>query len=164
VPSIYALVEARLGRDKTGFTPDEARELLHEERTLQVATLGRDGWPWITPLGFMERDGHLWVGTRATTRKVRNLMRDRRAGLLVEAGPDGDDPRTLRGISVEANATIHRDFDLIVERNRQIFARYPGAIPPNMDDDAFREKMREIGRTLIEFEPLRVRSWDYRKL
>jgi len=164
VPSIYALVEAKLGRDKTGFTPEEARQLLHDERMLYVATLGRAGWPWVVPLGFMELDGHLWAGTSATTRKVRNLERDRRAGLLVEAGSDGDNPRQLRGISIEADATIHHDFDLIVERNRQIFARYPGTIPPDMDDDQFREQMRKIGRTLIEFEPLRVRSWDYRKL
>jgi general stress protein 26 len=165
MPSIYTLVEARLGHDKTGLTPEELRELLHQERTLQVATLGRDGWPWVVPLGFMELDGHLWVGTSAKTRKVRNLERDRRAGLLVEAGTDRDDPPgQLRGITIEANATIHDDFEFIIERNRQIFSRYPGAIPADMDDEVFREQMREVDRTLIEFEPLRVRSWDYRKL
>ncbi len=164
MPSIYTLLEARLGRDKTGFTPEEARELLNVEKTLYVATLGREGWPWLVPLGFVELHGHLWAGTSATTRKARNLERDNRAGLLVEAGGDGDDPRQLRGMTIEADATIHRDFAFVVEREHQIRDRYPGSIPADMDEERFRQALRSARRIIIEFEPRHVRSWDYRKL
>ena len=50
------------------------------------ATNGRDGFPHLMPLWYVVRDGELWAWTFAKSQKVRNLERDPRATLQVEAG------------------------------------------------------------------------------
>ena len=52
------------------------------------ATNGRDGWPHLMPLWYVVRDGELWAWTYAKSQKVRNLERDPRATLQVEAGDE----------------------------------------------------------------------------
>ena len=59
---------------------------LDQERVLTVATIGRDGWPHLMPLWFVVRDGECWGWTYGKSQKVRNLERDPRCTLQVEAG------------------------------------------------------------------------------
>ena len=58
------------------------------------------------PLWYVVRDGEVWAWTYAKSQKVRNLERDPRATLQVEAGEQYDE---LRGVMLEADAVIHRD-------------------------------------------------------
>ena len=59
---------------------------LDEERVLTCASLGRDGWPHLMPLWYVVRDGECWAWTYAKSQKVRNLERESRCTLQVEAG------------------------------------------------------------------------------
>ena len=68
------------------MSPEEAAAFLDEQRTVTCATLGRDGWPHLMPLWYVVRDGELWAWTYAKSQKVRNLERDPRCTLQVEAG------------------------------------------------------------------------------
>ena len=54
--------------------------------SLTCATLGRDGWPHLMPLWYVVRDGECWAWTYAKSQKVRNLERDSRCTLQIEAG------------------------------------------------------------------------------
>ena len=58
------------------------------------------------PLWFVVRDGDIWAWTFAKSQKVKNLERDPRCTLLVEAG---DEYGELRGIQIEAEAELIRD-------------------------------------------------------
>ena len=58
------------------------------------------------PLWYVVRDGELWAWTYAKSQKIRNLERDPRATLQVEAGESYDQ---LRGVMIEAETTIHRE-------------------------------------------------------
>ena len=79
-------------RDAIRMSADEVRGFLDEERTVVCATNGRAGWPHLMPLWYVVRqtgpDGgdELWAWTFAKSQKVRNLERDARATLQVEAG------------------------------------------------------------------------------
>ena len=89
----------------------EVGAFLDEERTVVCATIGRDGFPHLMPLWFVVRDGELWSWTFAKSQKVRNLERDPRATLQVEAGTDYPQ---LRGVMLKCDVTIHRDTDKVV--------------------------------------------------
>ena len=67
---------------------DEVLALLDEERVMTCATLGPRGWPHLMPLWYVVRDGRLWAWTFAKSQKTKNLERDPRATLQVEAGRD----------------------------------------------------------------------------
>ena len=75
-------------RDQIKLTDDELAQLLDEERVVVVSSFGPRGWPHSMPLWFTVRDGEIWVWTFAKSQKVKNLERDPRATLLVEAGEE----------------------------------------------------------------------------
>ena len=68
-------------RDQIKMTEDEVLAFLDEERTVVVATTGRDGWPHLMPLWYVVRDGTIWAWTYAKAQKTKNLERDPRATL-----------------------------------------------------------------------------------
>src|SRR4051794_41878744 len=93
-------------RDLIKMTDDEAQGFLDEQRTVICATNGHDGWPHLMPLWYVVRDGRLWAWTYAKSQKVRNLERDPRCTLQVEAGGAGYS--ALRGNLIEAETALHR--------------------------------------------------------
>ena len=66
----------------------------------------------------------MWAWTYGKSQKVRNLERDDRATLQVEAGSAYDE---LRGVMIETNAVIHRDTTAVAEVGLELLGRYaPG--------------------------------------
>ena len=108
-------------RDQIKMSEDEVLAFLDEERTVVCATNGRDGRPHLMPLWYVVRDGRLWSWTYAKSQKVRNLERDARATLQVEAGVDYE---VLRGVMLETDVTIHRETDDVAALGIEIFERY----------------------------------------
>src|SRR5918993_5088172 len=93
-------------REQIKMSPDEVLTFLAEERTVICATNGRDGFPHLMPLWYVVRDGTLWAWTYAKSQKIKNLERDPRASLQVEAGETYDQ---LRGLMLRTEAVLHRD-------------------------------------------------------
>ena len=136
------------------MSADEAAAFLAEQRLVTCATLGRDGWPHLMPLWYVVRDGELWSWTYAKSQKVRNLERDPRCTLQVEAGDTYD---RLRGVMLKAEAVIDREH--VLELGVEIFERYTGA---PVEPDALRgQAAKRVG---LRFVPRSVASWDHRKL
>jgi PPOX class probable F420-dependent enzyme len=153
-------------RDQIKLTPDEQRELLESERVVTVATHGPRGWPHLMPLWYVVRDGadgepEIWIWTYAKSQKVKNLERDPRATLLVETGTAYQE---LRGIQIEAEAELIRDVDRIVDYAKEMTTRYSKGIESVEGDAAAALQAQAPKRVAIRFRPLRVASWDHRKL
>ena len=66
---------------------------------MTCATFGPRGWPHLMPLWYVVRDGRLWAWTFAKSQKTKNLERDPRATLQIEAGRDVY--QELRGVMFE---------------------------------------------------------------
>jgi general stress protein 26 len=151
----------------------EAREFLELERTLVCATMGARGWPHLMPLWYVlraggdgEPDPQLWAWTYAASQKVRNLERDPRATLEVEAG---EDYSQLRGVMIEAEVVIHRDVAGVAVLGREIFARYgaPRPQPPLAelpDEVTAMIDQQAAKRVGLQFVERRRATWDHRKL
>src|SRR4051812_41423150 len=93
-------------RDAIKMTADEVLAFLDEQRVLVCATNGRDGFPHLMPLWYVVRDGELWAWTFAKSQKVRNLERDPRATVQVEAGEQYGE---LRGVMLKCDVELVRD-------------------------------------------------------
>ena len=148
-------------RDEIKLSEEEQRELLESERVVVVASHGLRGWPHLMPLWYVVRDGRIWIWTYAKSQKVKNLERDPRATLLVETGHEYGE---LRGVQIEAEATIHREFDTILGFAKELTIRYAEGIESVEGDAAEALKAQPPKRVAISFEPTRVASWDHRKL
>src|ERR671917_81454 len=99
-------------RDQIKMTPEEVDAFLDEQRVVVCATNGRDGFPHLMPLWYVVRDGELWAWTFAKSQKVRNLERDARATLQVEAGDSYDE---LRGVMLKCDVELVRDADQVAD-------------------------------------------------
>jgi hypothetical protein len=142
---------------------DEVLAFLDEERVMTCATFGPRGWPHLMPLWYVVRPSHpprLWAWTFAKSQKTKNLERDPRATLQIEAGRDVY--QELRGVMFETEVTIHRDVELITDLGLEIFGRYGGG----QDASAYRDmvKAQAAKRVGLEFAEQTRATWDHRKL
>jgi hypothetical protein len=55
----------------------------HNSKTTWLTTLNEDGRPHVTPVGALWFDGAFWFQTGPTTKKARNVARDRRCSVAV---------------------------------------------------------------------------------
>jgi PPOX class probable F420-dependent enzyme len=137
----------------------ELAGFLDEQRTLTIATIGHDGWPHLMPLWYVVRDGELWSWTYAKSQKVRNLERDPRCTVQVEAGETYGE---LRGVMLKAECEVVRDPDAVVALAAELAERYAvGSVTPEAEA-AWRAQAPK--RVALRFRPQATASWDHRKL
>ncbi|HEU4657220.1 MAG TPA: pyridoxamine 5'-phosphate oxidase family protein [Capillimicrobium sp.] len=147
-------------RDQIRMSDDEVGAFLDEERTLTCATNGRDGWPHLMPLWYVRRGEDLWAWTYAKSQKVRNLERDARATVQVEAGTEY---HLLRGVMLETEVEIVRDTDAVHALGLEIFTRYGDGTTPTgaVADMVAKQAAKRVGLRFVERSRV---SWDHRKL
>ena len=137
----------------------EVADFLAAGKTVTCATIARDGRPHLMPLWYVLRDGALWAWTYAKSQKVRNLERDPRCTLQVEAGTEYTE---LRGVMLDCDAVIHRELEDVAALGAEIAARYGGAgLDPEL---AVAMRAQAVKRVGLQFVERRRVSWDHRKL
>jgi nitroimidazol reductase NimA-like FMN-containing flavoprotein (pyridoxamine 5'-phosphate oxidase superfamily) len=156
---------------------DEAQTaaFLAEERTVTCASVGPRGWPHMMPLWYVLREApagsdppgpRIWAWTYGASQKVRNLERDPRATLQVEAA---EEYQELRGVMLECDTVIHRELELVAELGAQILLRNsvprgvqpPAKLPREVSDVVAAQAVKRVG---LEFVERRRATWDHRKL
>jgi PPOX class probable F420-dependent enzyme len=144
------------------MSTEEVGAFLAEERTVICATIGRDGFPHLMPLWYVIRGKELWAWTFAKSQKVRNLERDPRATLQVEAGTEYQE---LRGVMLKTVVTIHRDDDRVAELGIELFERYRAEGPGELDKDVRAMVLAQAPkRVALQFSERERATWDHRKL
>jgi PPOX class probable F420-dependent enzyme len=143
-------------RDQIRMSDDELGDFLAEQKVVTVATIGPNGRPHLMPLWYVVDGDDLRGWTFAKSQKAKNLERDPRATLQIEAGVEYQE---LRGVMFEADVEIERDPDRVAAYGIELFERYaPGA---DVDDMIRKQAQKRIG---LRFVPTRTVSWDHRKL
>ena len=140
------------------MTAEEAAAFLDEQRTVTCATHGRDGWPHLMPLWYVVRAGELWAWTYAKSQKVRNLERDPRCTLQVEAGDAYDQ---LRGVMLKAEGVLHRDVDDVAAFGAESRALRRRRARRRRRASACTGRRRSGWRSSSGARPA---TWDHRKL
>jgi PPOX class probable F420-dependent enzyme len=147
-------------RSEIAMSEAELARFLDEERVLTCASLGPNGRPHLMPLWYLRDGPVLSTWTFGKSQKVKNLEREPRATLQVEAGRDqyGE----LRGAMLECDVGIERDPALVAGFGLRLMARYAGAEPPPEAREGVLQQAKK--RVVLRFTPTRVVSWDHRKL
>jgi len=160
-------------REQIKMTDPEVAEFLAQERTVTCATTGPKGWPHLMPLWYVLRETptgepgpRVWAWTYGTSQKVRNLERDSRATLQVEAA---ETYAELRGVMLECEAIIHRDIEQVAGLGAAILLRNslprgttpPPELPPEALAAVSAQAAKRVG---LEFVERRRATWDHRKL
>ncbi len=146
-------------RDQIRMTEEEMWAFIEERKSLQVATLNRDGTPHLTTLWFAIVDGALVFETFTKSQKVKNLQRDPRIAVLLE---DGTEYAELRGVSINAKAEVHSDPDKVHGLAKQVMIRNNPDVPAEAMDQAAKQLAAKRSAIVVRLE--KVVTWDHRKL
>jgi len=139
------------------MTVAERDAFLASERTCRVASIGSDGGPHVTPLWFAWDGASLWLTSIVRSQRWADLQRDRRVGVVVDAGEEFVD---LRGVEIRGDALPVGE------------APRTGAAVAELDvpERLFAEKysggrVHYDGRhAWLRITPQKIVSWDFRKM
>jgi PPOX class probable F420-dependent enzyme len=135
-------------------------EFLTRSRVATLATNGPNGTPHLVAMWYGYIDGRIYFETKTKSQKAVNLRRDPHLTFMIEAGDTYDQ---LRGVSVEGTAHLITDTadDEFWAAGISVYERYNG-----LYTEADRPRLEAMlnKRVIARVEPVRVRSWDHRKL
>src|SRR4028118_2396095 len=92
-------------RDQIRMSEEELRAFLDQEMVMTGGTVGPRGRPHLMPLLFVREGEELCGWTYAKSQKTKNLERDPRATLQVEAGVEYQE---LRGATLGCEVDVGR--------------------------------------------------------
>ncbi len=129
------------------LTPPEIDAFLAERHTVVVATLRHDGQPQLSTVWYRWDGKAFWISTNRTRAKFRNIERDPRVTLLVDAPP--------RETSVAAygRAEIAATDDAAYDGALAIVSRYVD------DGRAYLDERRGDPRVLLRIQPDKLVTW-----
>ena len=137
----------------------EIEDFISRQKSLQVATINRDGTPHLSTLWFDIVDGDIVFETFTKSQKIKNLERDNRISCLLE---DGLVYEKLRGVQINGIAELYTESDDVHNLARGVMARNNPDIPEEMLDDV--AKAMSAKRTAVVVKATKVISWDHGKL
>ena len=142
---------------------DDAVRFLGEPHTGVLSTIDPGGYPHSVGIYYVVVPGeplelHMWVYGKS--QKARNVERDRRASLLVEAGEPYVD---LRGVLARGRARVERDPAAIFALGRQVYERYfqPRTGIPLEDGPVANIERQSAKRVNLILSVERLVSWDH---
>ena len=149
-------------RELIQMSDEELLEFLRTEKTMTIVSNGREGYPHPMPMWFtVEDDRTVRMTTFRKSQKVKNVERDPRVSLLVEAG---EEYAELRGVVLYGKCEIVDALDLVEDTLIRI------AVGPAADDPEARAAIapgiaKTAGkRVCLRIRPDKIVSWDHRKL
>ncbi|MET7392006.1 pyridoxamine 5'-phosphate oxidase family protein [Dactylosporangium sp. NPDC005572] len=142
------------------MTAEEAYAFLESQRFGVLGTVGPDGAPHMVNVGYLVDDRRIVVTSFAAAQKVKNLERAAVATFLVEIPWPY---HQIQGVMITGNTRIVSDVDTVVDVTTRMRAKHA-----EMSDhqgtpeiDIARHAPRRVA---VYIEPVRLRSWDHRRL
>lgn len=147
-------------RDNVKMTEQELWSFVEQQKSIQVSTIGKDGWPHMTTLWFALDDGDIVLETFSKSQKVKNLQRDNRITVLLESG---DEYEELQAAVIYARAELVTDVEEVHRLHMKVLLRNNSK---NYPEDMLEEATRSMAhkKTAIRIKPQKIVSWDHAKL
>ncbi|MCA9509149.1 MAG: TIGR03618 family F420-dependent PPOX class oxidoreductase [Myxococcota bacterium] len=145
-------------RDMIRMSDAEVAAFIEGQKTLQLATIDKDGTPHLVAMWYGILDGKIVIETFEKSQKAVNLRRDPRLTCLLESGTEYNQ---LKGVQIKGRASLVTDPAEVVKCMKLVLAR-------NHEMD---EKTLELAaqhgakkRVAAVIEPVKIVSWDHTKL
>jgi PPOX class probable F420-dependent enzyme len=145
-------------RTQIEMTDEELRAFVAEQMVMQCATVSPRGRPHMVPLWYVPEGIELVGWTYAKSQKGKNLERDPRATIGIEAGVRYEE---LRGVMFECDVEVERDPAKVEQNGLRLFERYADDVTPEIREMVAKQAQKRVG---LRFVPSRIVSWDHRKL
>ena len=138
------------------LTADEQAAYLRTNRKCALATLDKEGFPHVTAMNFVMRDGAFYMTSYGKAQKVVNIRRDPKVAMMVETGSAYAELKGLmvRGLCeiIEGAEAVRQVFAWSAEARGETYSRPAGA------------SSSAPKRVVLKIVPQRTISWDHSKL
>lgn len=114
---------------------------------MRLGTVGRDGFPQVTPVWYLYADGLFYITTAGDRVKTRNMLADPRVGFAIDS-----DVKPYQGLSVWGRARLAAEGEEARSMTRRIAARYVSADRL----DAMEKTLMQSPRVVFTIEPVRL--------
>lgn len=141
------------------MSDDELWPFIESRKSLQVATLNKDGSPHLTTLWFAVVDGAIVFETFSKSQKIVNLKRDPRISVLVE---DGETYDQLRGVAISGSAELVEGPEKVHKLAFAVMRKMNPQVPVAALETMAQQMAKK--RTAVIVRPRNIVSWDHRKL
>ena len=138
------------------LTADEQTVYLRNNRKCALATLDKDGFPHVTAMNFVLRDGAYYMTSYGKAQKVVNIRRDPKVAIMVETGSAYAE---LKGVMVrgecqiiEGEDAVHQVWAWSAEERGETYKRPAGA------------SSSAPKRVVLKIVPHKIVTWDHSKL
>src|SRR5712691_1278029 len=144
-------------RRQIELTPEEQTAFLRDARKASLATVDQDGFPHVVAMGFLAKDGAIYMTSYAKAQKVLNVRRNPKVTVMIEAG---ERYAEFRGVMIRGRCEVIEDPAQVEMVIREAARKAEGA-DPRPDPGAL---ARASKRVVLRVTPEKVASWDHRKL
>jgi PPOX class probable F420-dependent enzyme len=144
-------------RPEIQLTPDEQAAFLQEPHKAALATLDKDGFPHVVAMGFLAKDGAIYMTSYAKAQKVLNIRRNPKVGLMIETGQRYAD---YRGVMIRGHCEVIEDPQTVEATMRAMLANQAGTTTAPQDAAIASAQKRVVLKVI----PEKIASWDHTKL
>lgn len=138
------------------LTADQQAVYLRANRKCALATLDKDGFPHVTAMNFVLRDGAFYMTSYGKAQKVVNIRRNPKTAIMVETGSAYAE---LKGVMVrgecqiiEGEDAVHQVWAWSAEARGETYSRPAGA------------SSSAPKRVVLKIVPHKIVTWDHSKL
>ncbi len=136
------------------LSPDEVTAFLDSKpRWIVLSTLGAGGYPHSVPIGYFRAGDEIVMGCVDGTQKVKNVRRDPRVSLSLDAGGT---MRDIRGVCIQGDARV------VTEPAEKLHYAREGARRRGVAEAELPTETKPTTAYIV-VKPRRVISWDYAK-
>jgi len=136
------------------MTPGEVDAFLDSRPGwIALTTISKSGHPHTVPIGYFRKGEAVYIGCRAGTQKLKNIERNPKVSLMLEAGSTMQD---IKGLLIQGNAEV------ILDPVEQLPLLRESMKQRGTPEDRLPTEARP-GAAYIKVTPVKVISWDYAK-
>jgi PPOX class probable F420-dependent enzyme len=141
-------------RNQIQLTPAEQKEFLSQPHKASLATLDKDGFPHVVAMGYMFRDGIIYMTSYGKAQKILNIRRNPKVGVMVESGQSYSD---FRGVMIRGLCELIEDPATVEKTMRELAVGQGGGAPKGAITSAPK-------RIVLKIVPQKIATWDHTKL
>jgi PPOX class probable F420-dependent enzyme len=142
-------------RQQIQLTPAELTAFLAQPHKAALATIDKEGFPHVVAMGYLAKDGAIYMTSYGKAQKVLNIRRNPKVGVMIETGQNYAD---FVGVLLRGTCEIIEDPETVARTLRELGGNQPkGAAPRAAASSAPK-------RVVLKITPLKISSWDHRKL
>jgi nitroimidazol reductase NimA-like FMN-containing flavoprotein (pyridoxamine 5'-phosphate oxidase superfamily) len=138
------------------LTANEQTALLREVQKASLATVDPDGFPHVVAMGFLGKDGAIFMTSYAKAQKVLNARRNPKVGVMIETGQQYTE---FRGLMIRGRCDIIEDPGVVETIVREIATKQGRTVAAPSRAITSAPK-----RVVLKITPEKIASWDHTKL